>query len=77
MTDNYKLFTWSVSLYSAKARAYLIKPHVPSRSPQAIGVGQKNRTQTGSDPCFSNPQLTMFHEPCDPELGSFLGRPYG
>ena len=77
MTDNYKLFTWSVSLYSAKARAYLIKPHVPSRSPQAIGVGQKNRTQTGSDPCFSNPQLPMFHEPCDPELGSFLGRPYG
>ena len=28
MTDNYKLFTWSVSLYSAKARAYLIKQHV-------------------------------------------------
>jgi len=28
MADNYKLFTWSVSLYSGKARAYLIKQHI-------------------------------------------------
>jgi glutathione S-transferase len=28
MSDKYKLYTWSVSLYSAKARAYLIKQHI-------------------------------------------------
>jgi glutathione S-transferase len=28
MVDKYKLFTWSVSLYSGKARAYLIKQHI-------------------------------------------------
>ena len=28
MSDRFKLYTWSVSLYSAKARAYLIKQHV-------------------------------------------------
>lgn len=63
MTDNYKLFTWSVSLYSAKARAYLIKPHVSSRSPQAIGGGEAFYPQTHPDPCLSNPQLPMFHGP--------------
>jgi glutathione S-transferase len=28
MSDRFKLYTWSVSLYSAKARAYLIKQHI-------------------------------------------------
>ena len=28
MNDRFKLYTWSVSLYSAKARAYLIKQHI-------------------------------------------------
>ncbi|HCD17315.1 MAG TPA: glutathione S-transferase, partial [Rhodobiaceae bacterium] len=28
MTDRFKLYTWSVSLYSGKARAYLIKQHI-------------------------------------------------
>ncbi|CAI8416284.1 MAG TPA: glutathione S-transferase [Rhodobiaceae bacterium] len=28
MSDRFKLFTWSVSLYSGKARAYLIKQHI-------------------------------------------------
>ena len=28
MADRYKLYSWSVSLYSGKARAYLIKQHV-------------------------------------------------
>lgn len=28
MDKNYKLFSWSVSLYSGKARAYLIKQHI-------------------------------------------------
>ena len=28
MSDRFKLYTWSVSLYSAKARADLIKQHI-------------------------------------------------
>ena len=28
MTNKFKLYTWSVSLYSGKARAYLIKQHI-------------------------------------------------
>jgi hypothetical protein len=28
MTDKFKFYSWSVSLYSAKARAYLIKQHI-------------------------------------------------
>ncbi|MEG9861343.1 MAG: glutathione S-transferase family protein [Parvularculales bacterium] len=28
MPDRYKLYTWSLSLYSGKARAYLIKQHI-------------------------------------------------
>ena len=28
MSDKFKLYTWSVSLYSGKARAYLIKQHI-------------------------------------------------
>ena len=28
MDNKFKLYTWSVSLYSGKARAYLIKQHI-------------------------------------------------
>ena len=28
VSDRYKFFSWSLSLYSGKARAYLIKQHI-------------------------------------------------